>query len=97
MGLNPKALELSKIAQEWSDSEVHWIIRNGIRMTGMPAVGGTHDEREIRGLVAVIRAMAGLSPEEYGQLAKSLAETPHHWKPMESNETGAGAQLRDGT
>jgi mono/diheme cytochrome c family protein len=76
-GLNPQAPELSTTAGEWSDSEIHWIIRNGVRMTGMPAFGETHDEKEIWSLVAFIRTMADLSSEQYGRLAKALEAHSH--------------------
>jgi mono/diheme cytochrome c family protein len=91
MGLNPKAPELSKTGGKWSDSEIHWIIRNGIRMTGMPAFGETHDEKEIWGLVAFIRAMSGLSPDEYGGLAWSLSDHSHDRQRVDST----GPEKRD--
>lgn len=82
-GLNPEAPELSKNARKWSDSEMHWIIRNGIRMTGMPAFGESHDEREIWGLVAFIRSIEGRTPQQYRQLVEAFAEDPHSMEGMD--------------
>ncbi|MEO6096475.1 MAG: cytochrome c [Fibrobacteria bacterium] len=76
-GLNPEAPELSEASSEWSDSELHWIIKNGVRMTGMPAFGKSHDDREIWSLVAFTRAMAGLSPDKYRQLLDTLQGEAH--------------------
>lgn len=36
-GLNPQAHELSELVEEMSDAELFWVIKNGIRFTGMPA------------------------------------------------------------
>ena len=73
-GLNPEAPELSKVAKEWSPGELHWIIEQGIKMTGMPAFGKTHTQEELWGLVAFVRAISGLSPKEYRALAQKLGD-----------------------
>jgi mono/diheme cytochrome c family protein len=71
-GLNPKAPELSEVVGRWSDSELHWIIANGIRMTGMPAFGATHKDEEIWALVEFLRTLSGRSPAQYRSLVDSL-------------------------
>jgi cytochrome c553 len=36
--MNPPAMDLSSAhVQHWSDSELFWIIQNGVRLTGMPS------------------------------------------------------------
>src|ERR1700719_2380666 len=41
--LYPKAPELRLAAtQKLTDGEIHYITRNGVRLTGMPALGNTH-------------------------------------------------------
>jgi hypothetical protein len=42
-------LSLKSVQQEWSDGELYWIFKNGLKMTGMPAFGATHGEEELRG------------------------------------------------
>ena len=63
--LNPPApgLTLARV-QTRSDGELQWIVSNGIRMTGMPAFGGFKSEQEIWQLVAAVRRLPRLSPEE---------------------------------
>lgn len=87
-GQNPKAPELSQADKEWSDSELHWIIRNGIKMTGMPAFGETHDEKEIWSLVAFIKAISGKDAEGYRRLVDSLEGSGHekHTEPTEKRD-----------
>jgi mono/diheme cytochrome c family protein len=64
-GLNPPApdLSLAKV-QKRTDGELFWILQNGIRMTGMPAFGPTHKDEEIWKIVAFLRHLPKLTPEE---------------------------------
>jgi mono/diheme cytochrome c family protein len=63
--LNPPApgLTLARV-QARSDSELRWIVSNGIRMTGMPAFGPSRSEEEVWQLVAALRRLPRLTPEE---------------------------------
>jgi mono/diheme cytochrome c family protein len=69
--LNPPApgLTLARV-QARSDGELKWIVSNGIRMTGMPAFGASRSEEEVWQLVAALRRLSHLSPEERRLLAK---------------------------
>lgn len=69
-GLNPTPPDLSRErTQSRPDDELIWIVRHGIRMSGMPAVGETHSEEELLALVAAIRALPELTPEQREILA----------------------------
>jgi len=63
--LNPPApgLTLPRV-QARSDGELHWIVSNGIRMTGMPAFGPSRSDVEVWQLVAALRLLPDLTPEE---------------------------------
>jgi mono/diheme cytochrome c family protein len=50
-----------------SEADIYWVVKHGLKMTGMPAFGSTHKEEELWGLVALARAMPGMSPEHYTQ------------------------------
>ena len=68
-GLNPPATDLSLgRVQERTDGELFWIVQGGIRMTGMPAFGPTHKDEEIWKIVAFVRRLPALSPEESREL-----------------------------
>ena len=45
--------DLAEAAAQWELSEVFWIAKHGVRMTGMPAFGPTHDDRTVE-LVAKV-------------------------------------------
>jgi len=71
-GLNPKPPRLqSKEAQRRSNAELYWIIQHGMRMTGMPAFGPTHSAEKIWNLVAFIRELPKLSPQQYKAMVKA--------------------------
>ncbi|MGZ5427164.1 MAG: c-type cytochrome, partial [Thermoanaerobaculia bacterium] len=64
-GLNPPAPDLTlPRVQGRTDGELFWLVQNGLRMTGMPAFGPTHPEEEIWKIVAFMRHLPELTPEE---------------------------------
>jgi mono/diheme cytochrome c family protein len=54
----PRATDLmSEEVQSYSDQELFWIIKNGIRFTGMPAFGKVETADNIWGLVNYVRTL----------------------------------------
>jgi mono/diheme cytochrome c family protein len=54
----PRSLDLgSPGVQQWSDAELFWIIKNGIRLSGMPGFGKIHSDKEIWNLVQYVRSL----------------------------------------
>jgi mono/diheme cytochrome c family protein len=87
-GLNPPAPDLTlPRVQKRSDGELYWITANGIRMTGMPAFSPTHKEEELWKIVAFLRHLPELTPEEEKELAAMGVSGDHH--------PGAGAAPPD--
>ncbi len=78
-GLNPPAPDLSLAdAQEPSDGELFEVIGHGIRMSGMPGWLPTHTEREIWAIVAFMRHLPSLTPEERRALARGGEAEEEH-------------------
>lgn len=78
-GLYPEPPELADVIEELSPEELYWITKNGIKMTGMPAFGTTHSEEELWSIVAFLRRLPDLTPEEYKALVeKEKAENHRH-------------------
>jgi mono/diheme cytochrome c family protein len=48
---------ISHEVQNYSDRELFWIVKNGIRMTGMPAFGKVETEENIWNLVRYLRSL----------------------------------------
>lgn len=65
MVTNPPSLLLVDTADRWSDRELYWIIKHGIKMTGMPALGPTHEDADLWAIAAFVRQLPTMSPEAY--------------------------------
>lgn len=79
-GLNPEAPDLSRPDHDMSAGELFWVMKNGIRMTGMPAWGRTHSDEELWDLVAFVKALPTMSVEQYVALESRLppGHDDHH-------------------
>ncbi len=64
-GLNPKPPDLKKSAKELSPSEIFWIVKHGIKMTGMPDFGKTYSDAELWPLVAFVKRLPEVTDVEY--------------------------------
>jgi len=67
-GLNPQPPNLYMHGIH-DPAEAFWTIKHGVKMTGMPAWGGTHDESALWSMVAFLRQLPKLSAGEFEQLA----------------------------
>jgi mono/diheme cytochrome c family protein len=64
-GMNPTPPEIEAAAvQNLSDAKLFWVIKNGIRMSGMPAFGVNAKDDEIRDIVAFVRHVPQLTDAE---------------------------------
>ncbi len=52
-------------------AEVYWVVKNGIRMTGMPAFGPTHSDEDIWAITAFVQRLPELSAEEYAAMVRN--------------------------
>ena len=68
----PPSMTAGLIQEERSQNQFYWIVKHGLKMTGMPAFGPTHDEEELWGLVALAREMPRMPPERYGQAIDAM-------------------------
>jgi len=71
-GLNPGPPDLKEAAKN-DPSQIFWVVKNGIRMTGMPSFGkaGAKDD-EIAQIAAFIRKLPSVSDADY----KTWTATP---------------------
>ena len=79
-GLYPKAPDMRQApTQQLSDGELFYVIRNGVRFTGMPAWGGDteQDDRDSWGLVHFVRHIPRLTTEELAQMRKMNPRSAH--------------------
>ncbi len=67
-GLMPQPPVLQKTVNNWSPAELFWIIKNGVRMTAMPAWGSTHNDEKIWEMVAFLKQLPAMTEEQYHTL-----------------------------
>lgn len=74
-GLYPAPPNLAEAAHpaghghtERTPAEQFWIVKHGLKMTGMPAWGKTHDDQAIWGMVAFLRQLPQLDAARYASL-----------------------------
>ncbi len=69
----------SEPTQRLSDGEIHYIIENGVQLTGMPAMRGAHSETNAESwkLVAYIRSFRSANQEEIAIQDRALS-TSHY-------------------
>ncbi|MBX9590534.1 MAG: cytochrome c [Hyphomonadaceae bacterium] len=70
-GLYPTPPDLADSARQWDNPHLFWIIKNGIKMTGMPAFGPTHSDEKIWDIVAFVRQLPDMSASTYAELERS--------------------------
>jgi mono/diheme cytochrome c family protein len=58
-------------------AEAFWVIKHGIKMTGMPAWGRSMDDDSIWGIVAFLRQMPGMAEARYDALVESSGGHSH--------------------
>ena len=75
LGMTPVPANLAYTARAWQPAELFWTIKQGIKMTGMPAWAFRMDDDEIWAIVAFLRVLPTLSPEAYRPLAETAAAT----------------------
>ena len=69
-GLYPQAPELA-LARDLTPAQQFWIIKHGVKLSAMPAWGKTHPDPLIWDMVAFVRRLPGMTPEQYKALVAS--------------------------
>jgi mono/diheme cytochrome c family protein len=86
-GLYPRAPELRR-GSDLAAAEEFWVVKHGVKMTGMPAWGVTHNDEILWDIVAFLRKLPDLTPAEYEALVKGASKT--HDEMMQEMEMGNG-------
>ncbi|MEP7130895.1 MAG: cytochrome c [Sphingomicrobium sp.] len=84
-GLYPAAPELA-LGNDHTPAQMFWIIKHGVKLSAMPAWGKTHDDQLIWDMVAFIRQLPKLSPEQY---KATVASAPEDHDEMMKDMAGA--------
>ena len=77
-GMRPRPPHLAEAAAEWAPEEVFWIVKYGVKMSGMPAFGPTHDDEALWSIVAFVKQLPAMTPEDYAALGEASQDGGHH-------------------
>lgn len=70
--LTPRPPYLPTTLHNWGDAELHYIVKHGIKFTGMPAWPAQRRDDEVWSIVAFIRRLPDLDPKGYQLLANGV-------------------------
>ena len=62
---------------EYSLKDIFWVTKNGVKMTGMPAYGPTHEDKTIWAIAIFLDKLRNLSEAEYKSLRDKYSDTHH--------------------
>lgn len=68
-GLDPHPPDLARAGAHADARELYWVIRHGVKMTGMPSWAHVYDAQQVWSLVAFLKqALPTLSPAQYREM-----------------------------
>jgi mono/diheme cytochrome c family protein len=73
-GLNPEPPLLAEHAGHLPLNEVFWVIKHGVRMTGMPAWGVTHSDDGIWAIAAFVEKLPAYIALDYQEMRQQAGE-----------------------
>ena len=68
-GIVPPAPQLLSATRRNNPHMMFWVIKNGVKMTGMPAFGKTQDDQTIWDLTAFLYKGRGISAQDFAKLS----------------------------
>lgn len=75
-GLFPSPPKLSQ-RRSANPAAAFWVIKHGIKMTGMPAWGKSMEDEYLWGMVAFLQKLPDMSPDRYDELVKASGGHQH--------------------
>jgi mono/diheme cytochrome c family protein len=69
-GLYPQPPDLAEAAKHYSSGELFWILKHGIKMSGMPA-WSDHSDDELWATISFLQKLPDMSEQDYASLVMS--------------------------
>lgn len=76
--MRPRPPHLTETAAEWSPREVFWLVDHGVKATGMPAFGPTHDGETLWAIAAFVGELPAMTAARYAELTVAGDEGDGH-------------------
>jgi cytochrome c553 len=67
--MRPEPPDLTRAVDEWETAELFWIVKNGLKYTGMPAWAARERDDEVWAVVAFLKRLPVLAPRDYPEIA----------------------------
>jgi len=82
-GMYPRPPDLTDVSGRYTPAELFWILKNGIKMSGMPSMADDGDDL-LWATVGFLEKLPGMTPDDYNDLwmASQAAGGQHHQMPM---------------
>lgn len=90
-GLMPRPPELAKDMEQWTSAELFWIVKHGVKMSGMPAWGAAHSEEEIWNIVAFLERLPEMTRAQYSDMEQRIQEVAHGHPSTAEEPAGSAA------
>jgi len=91
-GLTPAPANLLVAGRTWQPGEIFWVVKHGIKMTGMPAWVYRLSDEEIWDVVAFVQAIPRMTVPQYAALADTLPRPATGTPPGTSSHASGSAQ-----
>ncbi len=76
-GMLPQPPHLIEAASEWEPNEIFWLVKHGVKMTGMPAFGPTHDDDTLWSIAAFVQQLPGMTAQRYAAYEGEASNGSH--------------------
>ncbi len=86
-GLYPQPPDLTKLKID--PAAAFWVVKHGVKMSGMPAWGASHDDETLWSIVAFVNRLPALTPQQYTALVDRAPPHDHRTKPAADARSGA--------
>jgi mono/diheme cytochrome c family protein len=77
-GMRPQPPNLAETSKQWTNAQLFWLIKNGVKMTGMPAFGSTHSDEQIWNIVGFVRRLPQISPNDFRAMESKFGSAGEH-------------------
>jgi hypothetical protein len=77
---DPPPLSLEEVQKDLNDAELFWVVKNGLKMTGMPAFAKIHPDNQLWAIIAFVRDLPNIYPEDYQTMLKAVQKTGEEGK-----------------
>lgn len=76
-GMYPRPPVLTDVSKRYSPAELFWILKHGIKMSGMPA-WADHGDEALWNIVGLLEKLPSLSPQDYAALVVAANKAGGH-------------------